>query len=36
MASECLKLILNIDEVLVGKMLMVDLLNLKFETIKYK
>ena len=36
MASECLKLILNIDEVLVGKLLMVDLLNLKFETIKYK
>ena len=36
MASECLKLILNMDEVLVGKLLMVDLLNLKFETIKYK
>ena len=36
MASECLKLILNIDEVLVGKLLMVDLFNLKFETIKYK
>lgn len=36
MASECLKLILNFDEVLVGKLLMVDLFNLKFETIKYK
>jgi molybdopterin/thiamine biosynthesis adenylyltransferase len=36
MASECLKLILNIDEGLLGKLLMLDLLNLKFETIKYK
>ena len=35
MASECLKIILNINEGLFGKMLMVDLLNLRFETIKY-
>lgn len=35
MASECLKLILNINEGLFGKLLMVDLLNLRFETIKY-
>jgi len=35
MASECLKIILNLNEGLFGKMLMVDLLNLRFETIKY-
>ncbi len=36
MASECLKIILNISEGLVGKLLMLDLLNMKFETIEYK
>jgi len=35
MASECLKIILDINEGLFGKLLMVDLLNLRFETIKY-
>ena len=36
MASECLKIILDIEGGLGGKLLMVDLLNLKFETIRYK
>ncbi|MDG2187107.1 MAG: HesA/MoeB/ThiF family protein [Hyphomicrobiales bacterium] len=35
MAAEAIKIILNIKEVLIGKLLIVDLLNTKFETINY-
>ena len=35
MASEAIKLILDIDHLLIGKLLLVDLLNIKFEIINY-
>ena len=36
MATEAIKLIIGMDNILIGKLLLVDLLNMRFEKIKYK
>ena len=36
MATEAIKLIVGMGNILIGKLLLVDLLNMRFEEIKYK
>ena len=36
MATEAIKLIVGIGNTLIGKLLLVDLLNMRFEEIRYK